>query len=103
MKKDKNGVAGRWLLLMVGMLVGGVVRAFVLMNLSNWFVTAAFHVSDISFWNVYGISLVIGMFSSEHEKVVQEERRWSRLMMVLNYCVPEQVKPEMIQELKEEF
>ena len=43
------------------------------------------------------------MFSSEHEKVAQDERKWSRLMTVLNYFVPEQLKPGMMQKLKEEF
>lgn len=103
MTKNTGGVVSHWLFLFVGMLVSGVFRAFVLMSLWNWFVTVAFHVSDISFWNVYGISLVIGMFTTDSSKYLHNEQKWDRMMTILNYCVPEGVKPEMMETLNEEF
>lgn len=87
----------------LAMILSGIFRAFVLMNLWNWFVTAAFHVSEISFLQVWGISMVISVFSYDSDKYVQEDRRWKVLMATLEHCVPENEKEVLRQELKDDF
>ena len=82
-------------------LLSGVFRAFVLMNLWNWFVTAVFHIPAISFLQVWGISLVIGLFSFDSNRFVTEQKRWNVLMTTLEHCVPEDKKEDLRQELKD--
>ena len=82
-------------------ILGGIFRAFVLMNLWNWFVTEVFNVSQISFLQVLGISLVISLFSSNSEKFTEEERRWAVLMTTLQRCVPEEQREALKEELKD--
>jgi len=81
-------------------ILGAIFRAFVLMNLWNWFVTTAFHISEISFLQTLGISLVISTFSSDAEKFTRDEKRWEVLMTTLEHCVPEDKKAELKEELK---
>lgn len=76
--------------LLAGLLIG-VFRAFVLLNLWNWFVTVVFHVSEISFLQVYGLSLVIQLFSpgADGGDKVEENVRWGIAMRALELCIPE--------------
>jgi hypothetical protein len=87
----------------LAMLLGGVFRAFVLMNLWNWFVTAVFHVSEISFLHVWGISLVFSLFARDSDRFVREEKRWNVLMRTLQHCVPEHNIESVKQEIEDNF
>jgi hypothetical protein len=80
-------------------LLVGVFRAFVLMNLWNWFVTAVFHVSEISFLQVLGLSLVIQVFTGD--RISGEKVQWDLLMRTLEHCVPEERREALKEELKE--
>jgi hypothetical protein len=71
---------------LVGVLVG-IFRAFVLLNLWNWFVTAVFHVSAISFLQVLGLSLAIQLFTGDGDKT-EENVRWGIAMRALELCIP---------------
>lgn len=84
-------------------VLSGIFRAFVLMNLWNWFVTTVFHLSDISFLQVLGISLVISLFSYDSDRFVQEDKRWNVLMATLDHCVPDENKEILREELKSNF
>src|SRR3989442_6521097 len=81
-------------------LLGGVFSAFVLMNLWNWFVTTVFHVSEISFLQVLGLSLVIQLFTGDHNQF-GEKFKWDILMRMLEHCVPDDKKQALKEELKE--
>ncbi len=75
-----------------------VFRAFVLMYLWNWFVTEIFHVSQISFLQVYGLTLVIQLFTG-HSKDT-ERMEWNWLLKTLEYCVPEDRKDALQREME---
>src|SRR2546425_585128 len=81
-------------------LLVGVFRAFVLMNLWNWFVTTVFHVSEISFLQVLGLSLVIQLFAGDSDHF-GEKFQWDILMRTLEHCVPDDKKQALKEELQE--
>jgi hypothetical protein len=84
---------------LVALLVG-VFRAFILLNLWNWFVTAVFHVSEISFLQVLGLSLAIQLFTGDGDKT-EENMRWGIAMRTLELCVPEEKMQDFKQAMKE--
>lgn len=77
----------------------GAFRAVVLMFLWNWFVTEVFHVSPISFLQVYGLSMVIQLFTGNGRE--PERMQWNWLMKTLEYVVPEERKDTLKEALKE--
>ncbi len=80
-------------------LLVGAFRAFVLMYLWDWFVTEVFHVSHISFLQVYGLSLVIQLFTGNSKD--PERLQWNWLMKTLEYCVPEDRKDALKRALND--
>jgi hypothetical protein len=79
----------------VGPLIS-LYTTFVLKNLWNWFATEALHLPEISFWVMYGLVLIIGMFTSNAGDIEQEYRS-KALVTCLDACVPED-KKEWVRE-----
>jgi len=48
--------------------VARLYTEFVLQNLWTWFATLVFHLLQISFWVMYWLVLVIGMFADDKQK-----------------------------------
>jgi hypothetical protein len=66
-------------------LIGSVValyRTFVIENLWNWFAASALHIPEISFWGMYGLVLLIGVFTNNHGQKFEEGKR-ERMGMAL--------------------
>ena len=63
---------------LVGMVVG-LYTTFVLQSLWNWFATEAFHVSQISFWVMYGVVLVVGLLTEGQSNKFEEEQQIVKL------------------------
>jgi hypothetical protein len=61
----------------------------VLTILWNWFVVPAFHVSDVSFWLMYGLVLIVSMFSNPSDQSLDADRRTKSLMTAIEACIPE--------------
>lgn len=78
-------------------LVVGFYTTFVLQNLWNWFVTVAFNLPQISFWVMFGIVLMIGMFDKD---TTEDEIRFKALSTVVEACVPFEKQDEVNHELK---
>jgi hypothetical protein len=84
---------------LVGPLVG-LYTTFVLENLWNWFATDALHLPAVSFWVMYGLVLIIGMFSSSGSDF-EQEHRFKVLATVLDACVPEEKRELVTEQLDE--
>jgi|ERR1019366_810742 integrase len=69
-------------------LVVGFYTTFVLQNLWNWFAVPALHVSNIGYWSMFGLNILIGLLFERGEKY-EEDHRWKAAMTVLDACVPE--------------
>lgn len=68
----------------------GVLRAFVLMYVWNWFISEVFHVSEVSFLKACGLSLVIQLFTGDSSS--GQKFQWKWLMKTLEFCVAEDRK-----------
>jgi hypothetical protein len=88
-----------WLFL-AGM-VGSLYTTFVVQCLWNWFVVAAFHTTEISFWVMYGLIMLLRLFASEQDLEIAEEQRWTNLFTLLEYCVPSEFREEAMNQVKE--
>lgn len=78
----------------------GLYTTFVLQQLWNWFVTEAFHFSQISFWVMYGIVLIIGMFS--YNPKLEEQQQFKALATGLDACVPDERRESVNEQIKEQ-
>jgi hypothetical protein len=84
----------------VGLLVN-LYTTFVLTICWNWFVTTAFHVSEISFWVMYGLVLVVSLFQNPYDASVAEDQRWNSALIMIDACVPEDRKQYVKEELED--
>jgi len=81
-------------------LVLSLYTAFVLMNLWDWFVAPTFNLSPISFWMMFGLTLVFRVFrnlgsGAESGKL----RRLQKIEAMVDACVPDAQR----EGLKEKF
>jgi hypothetical protein len=79
--------------------VAGLYTAFVAMHFWDWFVSPAFHVSEIPFWITYGLVMFVGLFGTSGENLI-EEQRWKLLMMAVDACIPEHRVERLHEEMK---
>jgi hypothetical protein len=81
--------------------VVGLYTTFVLQSLWNWFVTEAFHLSPVSFWVMYGLVLIIGMFA--YDPNFEEKQQFKAIVTVLDACLPEEKRKEVNEQLDEQM
>ena len=80
------------LALLIGSIFGSIIglyTTFVIQNLWNWFATSAFHVSEISFWRMYGFVLLVSLFTTQPPHEVSDDPQWKMMWIVLEACVPD--------------
>lgn len=80
----------------------GLYTTFVIQNLWNWFATSAFHVSEISFWVMYGLVLLIGLFTDNEGQNLAENQRWKGVLIAMDACIPDGKREEIKAELDEQ-
>jgi hypothetical protein len=59
---------------------------FVLQSLWNWFVAPSLHVSEISYWQMFGLNLLVRVVVEKD--TLLEDKRWDRALTLLQVCVP---------------
>jgi len=62
-------------------------RTFVLQTLWNWFAVPALHLQPVSYWLMYGLILLVYIFT--HRDEGSTDQKWGRLFRILGLCVPE--------------
>ncbi len=68
----------------------GFYSVFVLMQIWNWFAVPLLHVTEASYWLMFGLSMLFGLMTGADEPDnPAHERRWNALFIILNACVPE--------------
>jgi hypothetical protein len=82
-----------------GMIVG-FYTTFVLQNLWNWFVVPTLHATEISYWQMFGLNLLL-IVALEHDTSL-EEYHWKRALTMLYISVPSDKKDGVDETLKEE-
>jgi hypothetical protein len=90
----------KWAVMWAVAMIVGLYTTFVLQNLWNWFAVGALHVSEVSFWMMYGLAMLIhAVFKRNEEK---EEAGFKHLGILLNACVPEEKRSEVREEIESE-
>jgi hypothetical protein len=90
----------RGLLLLIFSLITQLYTTFVLTVLWNWFAVRVFHVSDISFWLMYGLVIFVNLFRDPGDQFFDNERRWNSLMTAIRACIPEDCKEFVKEQLR---
>lgn len=81
-------------------LIIHLYTTLVLTILWNWFVVPSFHVSDISFWLMYGLVLIVNMFSNPSDRSFDADRRTKSLMTAIEACIPDDRREFVREELE---
>ena len=82
-----------------GMLVS-LYTAFVVLNLWNWFIATTFNIPEASYWYIYGMLLLISLFTDNGQDFMQEQR-WKIIFTTIDICLPEQAKEEVASRIKD--
>jgi hypothetical protein len=82
----------------IGVLLS-LYTTFVVQSLWKWFAKSAFHVPEISFWSMYGLVLLVGLFTEKYDKNFGEEQRWKRMLIALDACIPDDKKEGFKEQL----
>jgi hypothetical protein len=85
----------RWWL--IGTLVG-LYTAFVGQNLWNWFGASALGLAKISFWQMFGLIMLVQLITEKDE--FTNDQRWTLALNTLSSCVPEEKQEEVDEMLK---
>ena len=83
----------------VGPLVG-LYTTLVLQKLWNWFATEALHVPEISFWLMYGVVLIIELFTADRS---DNSHEFKTLTTLLDACVPDDKREEVREQLDDMY
>lgn len=92
--------------LVVTFLVGpliGLYTTLVIENLWNWFAAESLHLPEISFWVMYGLVLLIGLFAQRFSDPNKEqEYSFKAITTALDACVPEDKKEWVNEQLEDQ-
>jgi hypothetical protein len=94
--KEIEKLVGSWCLL----LAVNLYMTFVLQTMWNWFATPALHVESISYWNMYGLVLIVLMFSARNKDSADADH-WHRTLTLLEACIPDDKRAQTIRQLEE--
>lgn len=72
---------------------------FVLTVLWGWFVVPAFHVAPISFWVMYGLTMLIALLRSHAD--IEADHRHKIVATMLDACVPTEKRGDVMEQLAE--
>jgi hypothetical protein len=86
------------LIFLVGPLIS-LYMTFVLKNLWNWFATEALHLPEIPFWVMFGLVLMIGMFTAKLDDI-EQKYTFKAFGTALDACVPSDQKEWVREQLE---
>jgi len=78
----------------------GLFTAFVLTELWRWFVVPTLHVDTVSFWVMYGLTMLIDILRSDGSDF-DSEHRHKIVAVMLDACVPAERREEVREQLTE--
>jgi hypothetical protein len=73
---------------------------FVLQSLWNWFVAGVLNLPHISYWETYGIVLIINLLT--YSPSFKDDQRWKWLEIILPRCIPAGFQTEVMAEIQAE-
>lgn len=83
-------------------IVIALYTTFVLQNLWNWFAVSAFHISEISFWVMYGLVLTIGVLTDKEDMTSHQLKGLYTMVEALEVLLPPEEREELDKKFKEQ-
>lgn len=90
----------KFLLLYSVSMIVGLFTAWALTVLWAWFVVPAFHVGPVSFWVMYGLTLLIDLLQP-YGNDIEADHRHKIVAVMLDACVPAERRDEVKEQLTE--
>ena len=90
----------KFLLFYAVSILVGLFTAFVLTVLWGWFVVPTFSVAPVSFWVMYGLTLLVGLLRMDSNDT-EAEHQHKVVAVMLDACVPAERREEVREELTE--
>ena len=81
-------------------LVVGLYTAFVVQTFWNWFAVKAFGVPSVTYWEMYGVTMLLGLLFSRDGDSVKNDEQWKTAFMILDACVPPDKREFVADEMK---
>jgi hypothetical protein len=82
------------------LLLGSLYTTFVLTKLWNWFATVALHLSEISFWVMYGLVLIVGLFGANYnDGNIEQKYTFKAIATAVDACVPDDKRQSVREQL----
>jgi len=75
--------------------------AFALTMLWDWFVTKAFRVEEIGYWNMLGLVFIINILSQWTFEMTNAVM-WGKAMKMLAACIPEENRAETLRTIEKD-
>ena len=98
--EERRNMLKKVLVFFVLMLIIQLYTTLVLTILWNWFVGRVFHLSDVSFWLMYGLVIFVNLFRDPGDQFFDSERRWKSMMTAIRACIPEDCKEFVREQLQ---
>lgn len=90
----------KWAMLWSVSVVVGLYTTFVMQMLWNWFAVGALHASEVSYWMMFGlVMLVRTVFWRDDSK---DEASHTRLVTIMDACIPEEKRADVKAEIDAE-
>jgi len=86
-----------WILFAIS-LVGGLYTALAAQHLWNWFVARPLNAS-LTYWEAYGITLLIGLLFSREGEQWADDARWEAADVMMHAAVPHGLRDYVESEL----
>jgi hypothetical protein len=80
----------------------GFYTTFVVQTLWNWFAVKAFNAPSVSYWEMYGVTMLLSLLLARDGEDAENKQRWNAAFMVLDACVPADKREELLAQLKAE-
>ncbi len=72
----------------------------VVLALWNWFAVPALHVAEVGYWQIYGVTLLLGLLFSRSDS--GEGHQFTMISMLLEAVLPEDKRPVIEKALQEQ-
>jgi hypothetical protein len=95
--KEIYKLVGGWFL----GLVMSLYITFVMQTLWNWFVPSVLHADSISYWNMYGLLLIVTVVKMRNASTGEAGELY-RAKIMLEACLPDEKREETMRAIEKE-
>ena len=81
--------------------IGGFYYVFMLQNFWNWFLAPILFSRNITFWEMFGLSILVDLFLTKNfRREFEQDSQWKISFAILNLCVKKENLKQANNEIK---